>query len=174
MTQDTQQTDRGRTGTEHFIVVGLDGSTASLAALRWAIRKGAATGSRVDVVHAWHAQTSRDIAFGSDHELERGSVCMLQNEVNAALADLSADTEPPTVDQVTQSSRHGRPAAVLAERAVGARLLVLGAHEHTDLHDRVFGRVATIVGRHVDCPVVVVGADGAVTPVDTIVSARTA
>jgi nucleotide-binding universal stress UspA family protein len=35
------------------IVVGVDGSAPSLAALRWAVRQAALTGATVDAVAAW-------------------------------------------------------------------------------------------------------------------------
>ncbi len=148
------------TSNTKFIVVGIDGSDASLTALRWAIREGAATGARVDVVHAWHAQNTRDIAFGSPHELATGSACMLQNEVAAAMVGL------PVVPEVTESSVHGRPASVLVDKARGARMLVLGAHGRTGLMDVVFGQVAATSRKHADCQVVIVHADGLVEPAD--------
>ncbi len=38
---------------EHRIVVGVDGSEPSLAALRWAIRQAKLTGACVDAVAVW-------------------------------------------------------------------------------------------------------------------------
>ena len=132
------------------IVVGIDGSPESLAALRWALREAAATQSSVEVVHCWQAHTIPDVVFGSAEELHRGSICMLRNEV------LAAQAEMPTKVRVQETSRHGRPGAALLHQASDARLLVLGAHGHTDLHDVAFGRVAAICLRHATCPVVIV------------------
>jgi nucleotide-binding universal stress UspA family protein len=42
---------------EHRIVVGVDGSEPSLAALRWAIRQAKLTGACVDAVAAWRYPT---------------------------------------------------------------------------------------------------------------------
>jgi hypothetical protein len=39
-------------------VVGVDGSDQSVAALRWAVRYGAATGTPVRAVLAWHYPTA--------------------------------------------------------------------------------------------------------------------
>ena len=136
------------------IVVGIDGSPASLIALRWALSEAVATKAEVDVVHCSQPQNLRDVAFGSNHELHNGSMIMLDNEVAAALRDLP---NPPTVSKTSVS---GRPTTVLAERARGARLLVLGAHGHTVLRDVVFGQVEAFSRKHADCPVVVVGLDG--------------
>ncbi|MET0966863.1 MAG: universal stress protein [Nakamurella sp.] len=138
------------------IVVGIDGSIESLAALRWALAEASATGGTAEVVHCWQSHQMSDILFGSPDELRRGSVCMLQNEVAAACREL------PRPPHVTQTSRHGRPAAVLTDIANGATMLVLGAHGHTDLHDLTHGKVAASCLKHAGCPVVIINDDESV------------
>ncbi len=135
------------------VVVGIDASTESLSALRWAMREAAARGASLEVVHCWQPQTLTDLALGSPHELSRASICMVDNEVRAAQAEM---TDPP---EVIQTSIHGRAATTLLHRAVHAELLVLGTHGHTTMHDRMFGRVAQSCIRHAACPVVVVDGD---------------
>jgi hypothetical protein len=110
------------------IVVGIDGSDASLA-----------------------------IAFGSTHELQNASLCLLDNEVAAARRDTGC---PVTV---TMSSLHGRPASALVERSRTASLLVVGSNQHTTFRQAVFGTVATACRNHAACTVVVVAADGTTT-----------
>ena len=135
--------------TEGRVVVGIDGSVESLAALRWSLRHAVQVGAPVEVVHCWHSSLLTDF-LGSPHELHRGSICMLQNEVAAAMAEL-----PPT-PEVRQSSEHGRAVPVLLDRATGARLLVLGSHGHTGVHRTGLGHVVAACLRHATCPVVVV------------------
>jgi nucleotide-binding universal stress UspA family protein len=132
------------------IVVGIDGSRESLAALRWALREAAATGGTAEVVHCWQSHQVSDILFGSPDELHRGSLCMLQNEVAAACRAL------PRPPHVTQTSRRGRPASVLTDIAAGATMLVLGAHGRTDLHDLTHGKVAASCLKHSGCPVLII------------------
>ena len=136
---------------EQRILVGIDGSPESLAALRWALREAATRDAIVEVVHCWQPHSLADLVLAKPEELRRGSVCMVRNEVSAALAELGEDK--PAVEEV---SRRGRPAPVLIERAVDARLLVLGAHGHTALQDVVFGQVTASCLRHSSCPVVIV------------------
>ena len=93
------------------IVVGLDGSQQSLTALRWAIGRAASSDSVLDVVHCWQSHPAVEVLFGSRDELSRGSVCMLQNEVVAALAALP---DLPTRPRIHQVSRQGRTAAILS------------------------------------------------------------
>ncbi|MET0863066.1 MAG: universal stress protein [Nakamurella sp.] len=138
------------------IVVGIDGSVESLAALRWALHEAAATGGSAEVVHCWQPHQVSDILFGSPEELHRGSVCMLQNEVAAALRAL------PRPPHVTKTSRRGRPTPVLIDIASGATMLVLGSHGHTDLHDLTHGKVAAGCLKRAGCPVVIVGRDATV------------
>jgi len=44
------------------VVVGIDGSAESVAALGWASRYAAATGAKVRAVHAWHYPAAFGIA----------------------------------------------------------------------------------------------------------------
>lgn len=133
------------------IVVGIDGSRQSLVALRWAVQEASMTGADVEVVHCWQTHGLSDALFGSPDELHRGSLCMLHNEVLAAVAAL-----PGAHPRVVETSRSGRAANVLTDRAIGAHLLVLGAHGRTDAADLAFGRVAASCLRHAPCPVVIV------------------
>lgn len=134
------------------IVVGIDGSSESQAALRWALRH-AGSETTVEVVNCWQAQTLRDLAFGSSHELQNASNCMLDNEIAAAARDIAI---MPTV---RQSSVNGRPATVLTSLAQHAELLVLGAHGHTNMRDILFGQIEASCRRRA-AAVVVVDADG--------------
>jgi nucleotide-binding universal stress UspA family protein len=134
---------------EQPIVVGIDGSENSLAALRWALREGVAVGAPVEVVHCWTPQTFTEV-FGSAHELETASVCMLQNEVRTALAEM------PEAPVALQFSLHGNPASILIKRSEAARMLVLGVRQTTAMRDLAYGAVVTVCRKHAACPVVTV------------------
>lgn len=136
------------------IVVGIDGSAGSLAALRWALREGGIRRVRVDVVHCWQAQLLPGVVFGPLHEMHTGSVCMVHNEVAAALVGI----DPPP--EVVQTSVQGHPARTLLSRAAGTSLIVLGVHESPKLRDLVYGRVAVKCLKHAVGPVVIIGRDG--------------
>jgi nucleotide-binding universal stress UspA family protein len=141
--------------TEKFssIIVGIDGSNGSLQALRWAIREAVSRDAAVEVVHCWPTTLSERV-LSTPHEVGRASVCMLTNEVAAALEEL------PVKPSVSIQSVNGRAGVVLAERAANADLLVLGAHGHTVMEDVVFGKVAAHCIRAAGCPVIVVDAYG--------------
>jgi nucleotide-binding universal stress UspA family protein len=101
-----------------LIVVGIDGSTASLAALRWALKEGVARDAAVEVVHCYLPQTLTDLGFSTPHELHTASAIMVDNEVSAALREMSE------VPQVHQCSDSGGPAKVLLEKAANQVMLV--------------------------------------------------
>jgi nucleotide-binding universal stress UspA family protein len=139
-----------------LIVVGIDGSTASLTALRWALKEAVSTDASVEVVHCYLPQTLTDLGFSTPHELHTASAIMVDNEVSAALREMSQ------VPEVLKSSDSGGPAKVLVEKATTASLLVLGVHGRTALRDLILGRVGQACLRHATCPVVVVGSDNSV------------
>lgn len=136
------------------IVVGIDGSTNSLVALRWALREGGVRGVPVEVVHCWQAQLWPGVVFGPVQEMQIGSMCMVQNEIAAALVDIH-----PRPD-VVQTSINGRPVPTLLARSERVSMIVLGAHSHTNLRDLLFGQVADNCLRRATCPVVVIDRDG--------------
>lgn len=138
------------------VIVGIDGSANSVAALRWALREGAASGSPVEVVHCWISQTLTDIAFGSSHELRIASACMLQNEVAAAMKEVGPDPLTGALPVVIELSLPGNPAAILAERSANARLVVIGEREKTAMSDLFRGSVESSCHRRAACPVVTV------------------
>lgn len=144
------------TDNRELIVVGMDGSTASLAALRWALKEAVARDAAVEVVHCYLPQTLTDLGFSTPHELHTASAIMLDNEVSAALREL------PEVPEVRKCSDSGSPAKVLLEKAATSSLLVLGVHGQTALRDLILGRVGSACLRNAACPVVVVGSDNSV------------
>lgn len=143
------------TNTQNLVVVGIDGSTGSLAALRWALKEAVSMDADVEVLNCYLPQTLTDFGFSTPHELHTASAIMVENEVHAALAEMTR--QPP----VQRCSHPGDPAKVLLEKSECAALLVLGAHGKTVLRDLILGRVARTCLRHATCPVVIVGPNSA-------------
>ncbi len=132
------------------IVVGIDGSRDSLAALRWSFEKAVEMGATLDILHCWQPDTIVEAVMGGHHELKVGSECMLDNEIAAATKGILVKPEFRTF------SRGGRPAAQLIELSVDADLLVLGVHRNTTMHDVVFGQVSAACLREVKCAVAII------------------
>jgi len=139
------------------VVVGVDGSTASLTALRWAGREAGLRQARLHVICVMdpgrvRAITQISCARRSAAEAENAVPrdVWLKARVDTALGDsplVTVDTEVVA----------GLAAKVLISCAAGADLLVLG-DPATSQHD-VIGPVARACLRHAPCPVVVVSAE---------------
>src|SRR5579864_4696226 len=98
------------------IVVGVDGSDASLEALRWAAQEAELTGATLEVVTAWEYPT----AFGWAPPIPAD--WNPEDEARRELADAVERTLGKTPVEVRQVVTEGHPAPVL-----------LGAAEHADL-----------------------------------------
>ena len=145
--------DRYRNGNGP-IVVGIDGSSAGLEAMAWAVQEAATRGCPVEVVHAWDNVPLPGAMFTSASELSRASECFVANECAAAAEGLAA---PPAF---IQTSRQGSAAKVLIERSAGAAMLVVGRGAHHAVKDVLARSVSAACVRGALCPVVVVNVPG--------------
>jgi nucleotide-binding universal stress UspA family protein len=144
------------------IVVGVDESPASLAALRWAGREAGLRGTRLLVVRAWERAVRRAAPYASCIRMrsreddQATAAARLEGAVQAALGPA-----PPI--PVTVEVAEGLPTRVLLDRATGAELLVLGGGASTG--QDVIGPVARDCLRHPPCPIVVVSWERVDSPV---------
>jgi len=135
---------------EHRIVVGVDGSDSSKAALRWAIRQAKLTGSSVDAVTAWHYPPAYGWAPVADGgtDLEGNA----KEALTGALNEVSGlEPEIPVRPLVHK----GHAAEVLLGAARGADLLVVGSRGHGGLTSAMVGSVSLQCVLHAHCPVLV-------------------
>ncbi|MCH7230858.1 universal stress protein [Glycomyces sp. L485] len=136
------------------IVVGVDGSTSSVRALRWALRQAELTGAVVEAVYVWDLTTS----FGMSMTVSpTENLALAAEEVLAQAIVRAADGGPivPMEHRVEQ----GKPAAVLIEEAKRADLLVLGGRGLGGFAGALLGSVSQHCVQHAACPVVVVRTD---------------
>ena len=138
------------------IVVGVDGSDSSQAALHWAHDEAAHHGASLTVVTAWHLPTlPMSPPFGSlpedgyDTQPKKNALAVLDRLV----AGLGA--REPAVD-VRSSIVEGNPAKVLIERSEDCDLLVVGSRGLEGFAGMLLGSVSQHVVAHARCPVVVV------------------
>jgi nucleotide-binding universal stress UspA family protein len=135
---------------EQRIVVGVDGSDSSKAALRWAIRQAKLTGRSVDAVTAWHYPPAYGWAPVADGTID------FEGEAKKTLAETlgevsGLDPEVPVRPQVTE----GHPADVLLRAARGADLLVVGSRGHGGFASALLGSVSLNCVLRAHCPVLV-------------------
>lgn len=146
-------------GQERRIVVGVDGSESSKAALRWAIRQAKLTGVSVDAVTAWRYPAGYGLAaLGED-------AADFEDEAEKTLAGALADVSglEPTVSirpQVTE----GLAATVLLRAASGADLLVMGSRGRGGFASTLLGSVSLNCVLHAHCPVLILRNGSAETP----------
>jgi nucleotide-binding universal stress UspA family protein len=137
------------------IVVGVDGSPSSRAALRWAVRQAVLTDGAVDAIMAWHVPvaltgyTWAPISADETDNLEEDARKMLDGVI-------SDEVEPADRHRVTALTGNGHPADVLLQAAAGADLLVVGSRGHGTFADALLGSVSQYCVHHAHCPVLVI------------------
>ncbi|MFF7456922.1 universal stress protein [Kitasatospora sp. NPDC008115] len=147
----------GSTGTGRRIVVGIDGSAPSKAALRWAVGQAVLTGATVHAVAAWEYPSLYGwFAPMVDDGFEQSARRTLTVEVDEVIGE----RRPVPVEE---SLVLGHAAEVLLEVAEGADLLVLGSRGRGTFARTLLGSVSARCAVHGSCPVVIVRADGTAT-----------
>jgi nucleotide-binding universal stress UspA family protein len=140
------------------IVVGVDGSAGSLAALDWAVHEAGLRGVGVQAVIAWQQPE----AYGGATPWALG--VDPSTDSKEALAAAAADEMARITGEVggvhdvdvSYEAIEGHPAQVLVAAAEGAGLLVVGSHGHGGFVGALLGSVSQHVVGHAGCPVVVV------------------
>ncbi|MFI5067664.1 MAG: universal stress protein [Streptosporangiales bacterium] len=142
------------------IVVGVDRTGASVAAMTWAAREAALRGVVLHAVHAWQPPDRERAPYAPgprrlDGEADRRAA---EEALTGAVREaLAADGR--SADGVVLEVMEGRPVPVLLRCAAGAELLILGgasaAAGSAPVPDHV-GPVARACLRAAPCPVVVV------------------
>lgn len=141
-----------RTMSTERIVVGVDGSTSSKQALRWAHTMADRLGAELVVVTTWAPPLA---SFGMlIDKYPTGSGVDIQSETRAALEILVKETLGDV--QATLEVVEGQPATVLRDVAEGATLLVVGSRGHGAITGALLGSVSQYLVGHAHCPVVVV------------------
>jgi nucleotide-binding universal stress UspA family protein len=133
------------------VVVGIDGSARSLAALRWAAAEARLRDADVDVVHAWRlpimAVPPATMALTDYAALE---------DSGRAVLDAALDEPDLAGLRVHPHFVHDSPGRALIERAEGAGLVVAGTRGLGRVSGALLGSVSRQLLHHAPCPVVVI------------------
>jgi nucleotide-binding universal stress UspA family protein len=138
------------------IVVGVDGSPASVAALAWAATEARLRRAELDAVYAWEnpeqyrAPYAERRGLPSPEQDRAAAAARLATSVRAAFGQ----APPP---RLRTEVAEGRPERVLPDRAAGAELLVLGSAPRPGSFPDAMGPVHRTCLHRVPCPVVIVG-----------------
>ena len=138
------------------IIVGIDGSPGSRAALAWAFAEAGQRKARIVALSVWQFPY---IALGPS-PLGGAVVPIdeLQASSEAALAEILAEVGIPDGIEVTPVAKEGSASNTLLDLATseGATLLVIGARGHGGFAGLLLGSVATQCVNHATVPTVVV------------------
>lgn len=143
---------RGRgAGATGPVVVGVDGSPASRAAVAWAATEAEARGVGLTLAHGWSAPFVGAYPFGAstfDPRLfEEGA----REVLDAALVDLAASDL-----EIEPVLRYGTGGSAILEVAEGASLVVVGSRGFSGLKGWILGSVSNQVVHHSPGSVVVI------------------
>lgn len=136
------------------IVVGVDGSTGSRTALRWAHAEAQLRGARLEVVAAWQYPITTSLpAFGAMPAPE--DLSSQSRDSLIALLTEEGITATGPVD-VSTLVAEGTAAQVLLDASKDAGLLVVGSRGHGGFSGLLLGSVSQQCVTHAPCPIVVV------------------
>jgi nucleotide-binding universal stress UspA family protein len=147
------------------IVVGVDGSEPSHAALRWAAEEAELRGAELRAVHVWAFVPPAPIGepglmpmpagdYAGQLEAERHAA---QAELDRALGDVFPSGPPAGLERTLVEGDAGDG---LVDAAEGADLLVVGSSGRSGIASVLLGSVSRHVVSHARCPVVVVKPSG--------------
>jgi nucleotide-binding universal stress UspA family protein len=135
------------------IVVGVDGSPASLHAVRWVAGLARRTGAEVLAVTA--VTPFEDLLRDSIHFSPGSWRQALRRRMRRDWCSPLADAGIPY--KVRLIERHAGPALLQAAEEADADLIVVGVHQHRSLT----GRLSAYLGQRASCPVIAVPPTGA-------------
>ncbi len=143
------------------VVVGVDGSTTSDAALEWAVADASARGLSLHVVSAgvYHGEGPKAVHSDAAVEAQVAREALAAADARVAAATARALVAAPGL-LVTSESSLDRAADILVALSARAHAIVVGRSGHGPVVGAVLGSVASRVVTHALCPVVVVQEPG--------------
>jgi nucleotide-binding universal stress UspA family protein len=132
------------------IVVGIDGSAASLVALEWAARQAELTHASLRIVGTWDWPTS----FGWAVPIPDGFDPEQNVKKALAQAEAGVRAKHPSIG-ISAGAFQGHPAPILVEESKGADLLVVGSRGHGEFVGMLIGSVSEFCATNAHCPVLV-------------------
>jgi nucleotide-binding universal stress UspA family protein len=152
------------------VVVGVDGSAGSQAALSWAADEARLRRTRLRAVHAWTfpypAAGGADFVWGYPYlggSIDAVLGSDLDDHYRAAvelLARLIADAAVERDDlEIERRAVEGPAASVLVHAVAANDLLVVGSRGHGGIAGLLLGSVSQQCAHHAPCPVVIVHAE---------------
>ena len=153
------------------IIVGVDGSEQSQAALGWAIGQAELVGADLVLAHTWNPDSYATPAMAGavPDMIQAGALNHEAEELAQAwLDDLVAATATRTIASVSGVLASGSPAGHILDLSAEATMVVVGSRGRGGLRSAVLGSTSQQIAHHAQCPVVVVR-DSAATSANQVV-----
>ena len=136
------------------ILVGVNGSKESLAAVKWAADRGPRTGARI------HCLCTYALASYSAAALDGGYAVLDDEALKAGAEQVVEEAKALARERgathVSGSTEPGDPAGVLIDFSAEVDMIVVGSRGGGGFADRLLGTVSSALPAHSKCPVVVV------------------
>lgn len=136
-----------------LVVVGVDGSEPSDAALRCAAKEARLRKAVLKVVHAWHVPSTGYggymIPVGTLDDFASDAAKATDEQVSAVLGD------NPGIELITEI-REGPASRAILDAAKDAELIVVGSRGRGGFSGLLLGSVSSQVAHHAHCPVLIV------------------
>ena len=153
------------------IIVGVDGSEQSQAALDWALGQAELVGADLVLAHTWNPDSYATPAMAGvvPDMIQAGALNDEAEELAQAwLDDLVAATAARTTASVSGVLASGSPAGHILDLSAEATMVVVGSRGRGGLRSAVLGSTSQQIAHHAQCPVVVVR-DSAATSANQVV-----
>ena len=142
-----------------LMLVALDGSPSSIAALEWAAKHASGLKMSVEVVNVWeHVDSTLIVAgmgFGSDAYVGESDPKVWSDQI---LHEGVSQVFGTHSDHIKLTSVEGAVVRTLVEMSKGADLLVMGSRGHGKFTDLILGSVSASCSAKSKCPVLIVHA----------------
>jgi nucleotide-binding universal stress UspA family protein len=143
---DTRTTDDGA-----VVVVGVDGSDGSKAALRFALDEARRRSATLRVVTVWEFPATIAMGMVLPPDFDDVSAQAAEHSAQAAIDQLGEAGVP-----VELKVLDGNPAGALIAQARDADVLVVGSRGRGGFRELLLGSVSQACVHHAGCPVVVI------------------
>ena len=142
------------------VVVGVDGSPSSRAALRWAVHYAALNGGTVDAIMARQVPVTNMIGGFGQTPVEVNDEKVIADEAQRALdAIISEEVKADDRNLVRARVFEGHPAEALVQASDGAELVAVGQRGLGGFTGMLLGSVSEHLVHHANSPVLIFRGD---------------
>ena len=147
------------TSTKYGIVVGIDGSPESDAAVQWAAREAVIRGEPVTLMHVVQPVVVSGAVGTGEFRVTEWQEENARRVVDQALVvtDIAVNQSEP--QDIRTEVLHAHPVDALVDSSKDARMIVVGSHGRGALGHLLMGSISRGVVENAHCPVAVIHAD---------------